>query len=79
MNIVILGCGKIAHRVALGIKYSNANLYGIASRNKEKAKEFANKYNIENIYNYEECVNDPNVDIIYIATANPTHYDLIKY
>ncbi len=78
MNIVILGCGKIAHRVALGIKYSNANLYGIASRNKEKAKEFAKQYDIQNIFNYEECFNDENVDIIYIATANHTHYNLIK-
>ena len=78
MNIVILGCGKIAHRIALGIKHSKANLYGIASRNKEKAIDFAKQYNIENIFNYEECFNNENVDIIYIATANHTHYDLIK-
>ena len=78
MNIVILGCGKIAHRVAIGIQHSKANLYGIASRNKVKAKEFAKQYNIPNIFNYEECFNNENVDIIYIATANPTHYDLIK-
>ena len=78
MNIAILGCGKIAHRIALGIKHSNANLYGIASRNKEKASAFALQYDIPNIYNYEECLNDKNVDVIYIATANPTHYELIK-
>ena len=78
MNIVILGCGKIAHRVALGIQHSKANLYGIASRDSKKASEFAKKYNIQNIFSYEECFNNKNVDIIYIATANPTHYDLIK-
>ena len=79
MNIVILGCGKIAHRIAKGIQTSKGCLYGIASRDETKAKAFANQYNIPHIYDYESCVNDENVDLIYIATINPTHYSLIKH
>lgn len=78
MNIAILGCGKIAHRIALGIMYSNGTLYAIASRDKARAKAFAEQYRIPHSYNYEECLADDNVDIVYIATANPTHYELIE-
>lgn len=78
MNIVILGCGSIAHRVAKGIQFSNGTLYGVASRNQSKAKEFASLYHIEHVYDYESCLSDSNVDLVYICTINPTHYSLTK-
>lgn len=78
MNIAILGCGKIAHRIAQGIMFSKGNLYAIASRDKSRSDAFANQYHIPNSYSYEECLNDSNVDLVYIATANPSHYELIK-
>ncbi|MDQ0361483.1 Gfo/Idh/MocA family protein [Breznakia pachnodae] len=77
MNIVIIGCGYIANRVAEGIQYSEAELYGVASRRKEKALVFAEKYKIK-CFSLEECMNDENVDLAYIATPNPTHYELTK-
>lgn len=78
INIVILGCGHIAERIALGIQYSKGNLYGIASRDKQKAASFAQKHHISHIYSYEEAFHDPAVDLIYIATANPTHVKLAQ-
>ncbi|MGN1343501.1 MAG: Gfo/Idh/MocA family protein [Traorella sp.] len=78
MNIVILGCGKIAHRIAKGIQFSKGVLYGIASRDMTKATQFAKEYQIEHVYDYDGCFQDPNVDLIYIATINLTHFDLIK-
>lgn len=78
MNIVILGCGSIAHRVAKGIQYSKGTLYGVASRSESKAREFAKQYDISNVYDYDSCLEDENVDIIYISTINPTHYELTK-
>lgn len=78
MNIVILGCGGIAHRVAKGIEFSKGTLYGVASRDIQKAKEFASLYNVKHVYDYDSCLKDENVDLVYICTINPTHYDLTK-
>lgn len=78
MNIVVFGCGYIAGRVANGINYSDANLYGFASRNIEKAKEYKNKYNAIKYFTYEESLLDKEVDVIYITTPNPTHYEYTK-
>lgn len=78
MNIVILGCGSIAHRVAKGIEFSNGILYGVASRDEQRAKEFASLYNIKHVYDYDSCLKDKNVDLVYICTINPTHYELTK-
>ena len=77
-NIAIMGCGNIANRIARGIVYSEGCLYAACSRDKEKAKAFALKYPTCKYMTYEEVLEDPNVDLIYIATINTTHYDLIK-
>lgn len=77
-KIVIVGCGSIAHRIVQGIIYSKGELYGIASRDIKKAEIFAQKYHIQHIYSYEECFQDPQVDLVYIATANPAHDELTK-
>lgn len=78
MNIAIIGIGKIAHRVAQGIIYSNGTLLAVASRDREKAKKFANQYNVEKAYTYEDCFKDEEIDLIYITSANPTHYPLVQ-
>ncbi len=77
-NIAIMGCGNIANRVAKGIVYSEGCLYAACSRDKEKAKAFALKYPTCKYMTYDEVLEDPNVNLIYIATINTTHYDLIK-
>lgn len=78
MNIAILGCGHIAHRIAKGIKFSNGTLYAVASRDVKKAQAFASLYDIPHAYTYEECMKDEQVDLIYIATINATHYSLTE-
>ena len=40
MNIAIIGCGYIATRVAGGIMFSEGNLYAVAARDKERARQF---------------------------------------
>lgn len=78
-NIGIIGLGNISHRVARGIIYSeNANLYAAASRNIQKAEQFAQKYSAEKFYgNYEELLSDENVDLVYICTPNQMHFEHI--
>ena len=79
-NVGILGLGNIANRVAKGVLCSKkACLYAAASRNIEKAENFAHKYGAKTYYgNYEEMLNDPNVDLVYICTPNTFHYEQIK-
>ncbi|HEX3029995.1 MAG TPA: Gfo/Idh/MocA family oxidoreductase, partial [Clostridia bacterium] len=46
----------------------------VGSRSKERAEAFAQKFGILSAYgSYEEVVNDPEVDIVYIATPHPAH------
>lgn len=71
----ILGAGGIAKRVSNDVvKLSDHKLYAVGSRDKAKADEFANNYDIPNRYgSYEELCADPNVDLIYVATPHNFH------
>lgn len=73
----ILGPGKIANRFASSFEHAQGGkVYAVASRDEAKAKEFAATYNIEKIYtSYDDLINDPQVDVIYIATPHPFHYE----
>ena len=74
-NWAILGCGHIAEKFATELKgLPNANLYGAASRGLEKAQNFANKFEFEKSFgSYQDMVEDPNVDVVYIATPHNFH------
>lgn len=74
----ILGTGFIAGEFAKGlVTLKDAQLLGIASRTKAKAQEFANIFKIERIYeSYKQLVEDPDIDVVYIATPQETHKDL---
>lgn len=77
----ILGPGKIAHKFCESLQTisDQAEVYGIASRDGEKAKAFAAKFKATKHYDsYEAIVADPNIDIIYIATPHPFHYEQTK-
>ena len=79
-NVGIIGLGNIANRVAKGILCSEkACLYAVASRSIDNAKSFADKYGALSYYgSYEEMLNDPKVDLVYICTPNTLHYEQIK-
>ncbi|MCB0742674.1 MAG: Gfo/Idh/MocA family oxidoreductase [Ignavibacteriae bacterium] len=75
----IIGPGRIANKFAEGITgIENAEIFAIASRNKERANNFANKYGIKKIYlSYEELVNNKDVDAIYISTPHRFHFEQV--
>lgn len=79
MNFGIMGCGNIAHRFVLGINHSNnAHLVAVASTSKDRADTFASQYNAKAYYSYEALAQEPNVDVVYIATYNQNHKELIE-
>jgi len=77
VNWGIIGLGNIAHKFAADVQLSNsAVLYGVASRDRSKAKVFSEKFNCTTYYGaYEDLADDAEVDVIYIATPHTLHYE----
>lgn len=76
----IIAPGKIARKFASDISLvKNTRLFAVASRDIRKAKQFAQEFGAERYYgNYEDLVNDPDVDVIYIASPHVFHFDQTK-
>lgn len=76
-NWGILGCGNIAEKFSSDLQtLPNANLFAAASRSQSKANKFAEKFGfIKGYGSYSELVNDPEVDVIYIATPHSHHME----
>ncbi|MCF0111343.1 MAG: Gfo/Idh/MocA family oxidoreductase [Erysipelotrichaceae bacterium] len=78
IRIAVLGPGTISHRFVKGAKMCDrCEVYGVGSRSLERAKAFAELYDIPVYGTYDDILKDPDVDAIYLATINITHYDLI--
>ncbi len=79
-RVGILGTGNIAGKVAdTLVKLDAFEPYAVASRDIDRANEFGDQYNIEKRYgSYEELVNDPDVELIYVATPNHVHAEHAK-
>ncbi len=73
----ILGCGKIAHKFAEDLlTIPNAKIEAVASRQLQKAQEFAQTYGANKYYgSYTELANDSEVDVVYIATPHVFHHE----
>lgn len=74
----IIGPGKIARSFANDLKLvKNAQLVAVASRNMERAKSFAEEYDVPEVFdNYDELFQSDVVEVIYIATPHVFHKDL---
>ncbi len=74
----IIGLGNIANQFATDlVLIENASLVAVASRDTDKANEFAKKYNAEKAYDsYDALFQDEQVDIVYIATPHDSHAEL---
>ncbi len=72
----ILGTGMIARAFASSIKDSqNSELKYVASRSKESANKFSEKYNCEAIEGYDNLINLEDFEALYIATPHPQHFE----
>ncbi len=85
MNLGILGAGRIAATMAETIRKLNnsgndtVKLYAVATRDLGRAQTFAMENGAERAYgSYEEMLEDPALDFVYIATPHSHHYQQIK-
>ncbi|RKJ41813.1 gfo/Idh/MocA family oxidoreductase [Acutalibacter sp. 1XD8-33] len=79
----IAGCGGIAARFAKALVLSaGTELAACAARNLDRAQAFAQAHGqgkpVRAYGNYQELMEDPNVDAVYIATVHTTHAQIAK-
>ncbi|MBR4462842.1 MAG: Gfo/Idh/MocA family oxidoreductase [Erysipelotrichaceae bacterium] len=78
MKLAIFGCGNIAKRIAAScLKVEEIDLVGFASKDLEKAKAYAESYGCRDYGDYDHFL-DSDIDAVYVATYNPSHYELIR-
>ena len=73
----IVGTGNIAAQFAEGLQQvEHAQIYAVASRSIDSAKAFAQRFDIPKCYgSYAEMAMDTELEIIYIGTPHPQHYE----
>lgn len=73
----IVGTGNISNQFAQGLQLVEyAQIHAVASRSINSAKVFAQSFDIPKYYgSYAEMAKDPDLDIIYIGTPHPQHYE----
>ena len=76
-NFAILGTGMIANKMAEALDSVDGIVkYAVGSRDILKAETFAKKWGIKKSYGtYEDLANDPDIDVVYIATPHNLHHD----
>jgi len=76
----IIGPGAIAHNFADALKESySGELLAIASRTNTRLEEFGNKYNVSKEFrfnDYDQLLDNENIDAVYISTPHVFHADL---
>mgnify|MGYP006203704625 FL=1 len=72
----ILGPGGIAQAFAKDLTFIEGHTIGaVGSRSIANAQSFAKTFGGTAYGSYEELVNDPSIDAVYVATPHPAHHD----
>ncbi len=73
----ILGAGRIAGAFADAVnQHTRAQLVAVGSRHRDRAERFATGHGIPTTHvGYDRLVEDPQVDVIYVATPHSEHLE----
>jgi UDP-N-acetyl-2-amino-2-deoxyglucuronate dehydrogenase len=77
LNVAIIGCGKIGEKHAFILKskkIKQLNLIAVCDINKDKAKQFGLKFNVNFFDNLETLLESTKVDLVTICTSSGHHY-----
>jgi predicted dehydrogenase len=83
INIALCGLGNYAELLAYGIEKSDyCTLAGIVTGTPAKAEKWKIQYNIpeKNIYNYQnfdEIIQNKNIDLVYVVVPNGLHKEFV--
>ncbi|XP_065214119.1 trans-1,2-dihydrobenzene-1,2-diol dehydrogenase-like [Planococcus citri] len=73
----IVSAGQISNDFAAALTLASENehqIVAVAARSKQRAEEFAKKFNIPRAYgSYKELAEDPDVDVAYVGVFHPEH------
>ncbi|NLE14935.1 MAG: Gfo/Idh/MocA family oxidoreductase [Spirochaetales bacterium] len=77
MKLGILGAGNIARKMAATVnEMEHVEAHAVASRDLQKARDFAQKWNVRKAYgSYEEMLGDPEIDLVYVCTPHSLHFE----
>ena len=80
MRVGIIGTGWIAEKAAITLNgLSTCEAYAVGSRTAEKAAAFAAQWGIRKAYgSYQELIDDPDIDLVYVGTPHSHHYDVTR-
>ena len=75
----IIGTGKIAKALSMGLSFlPDAELIAIGSRSIDSANRFGDEFGVLHRHgNYASMVENPDVDVVYIATPHAIHAENI--
>jgi predicted dehydrogenase len=73
----ILGTGRIARTFASDLQYiDDAQIAAVGSRSRDSSEAFGDEFDVPHRHDsYEKLVMDDTVDVIYVATPHPMHFD----
>ena len=77
VNIVLWGIGNHANNNLIPAIYSSkrCNLYGCLTRNKDKLNQISEDYKCMFWENYQDMLDDPNIDAVFLSTPPALHYN----
>ncbi|PWY90463.1 NAD(P)-binding protein [Aspergillus sclerotioniger CBS 115572] len=78
IRIGLLGASNIAPFALITPAKSHPEVIvaAVAARDRERARQYAKKYNIPIVHDtYQDILNDPSINAIYIALPNSLHYE----
>ncbi len=81
INIAVLGCAAIAERSVIPALLdlpAHYSLVAIASRNTDKANEFARRFNTKAYTGYQQAIDDKTIDAVYIPLPNSLHFEWVQ-
>ncbi len=76
VRLGVLGCARIVPKglIEPARRLPEAQVVAVASRSRQKAEQFAQRWGIPRVYHgYEQVLSDPEVDAVYIPLPNSLH------
>lgn len=77
IRFALVGAGMVAgHHVKALQQISGVELIGVCEKDLDKARNFAERHQITNVFDSLDFLNDPNVDIVDVVTPQGSHAEI---